>query len=179
MKTQFTESPSFPCPAIDVFRRYINNRRIFRKLAIFEGKSTCSSLSDLPSKMASLKPSLQWASTYTEAERVLAVTLSVVRLPISRSCLPSMDPTWVELCVGKPRERNYMGMGMRNGTLTLHTTARWSHAHGSQGWAPSVLLSYHVMCICVCVYFGVCKHGGGGFYSIYLSIYLWLVCYEL
>ena len=93
MKTQFTESPSFPCPAIDVFRRYINNRRIFRKLAIFEGKSTCSSLSDLPSKMASLKPSLQWASTYTEAERVLAVTLSVVRLPISRSCLPSMDPT--------------------------------------------------------------------------------------
>ena len=51
-----------------------------------------------------------------------------------------------------------------------------THRPGSQGWAPSVLLSCHVMCICVCVlcgYFGVCKYGGGGFYLfLYLSIYI-------
>ena len=56
---------------------------------------------------------------------------------------------------------------------------------GSQDWAPSVLLSRHVMCICVCVlygYFGICGYnvGGGFYFSIYLvSIYLWPVCYEL
>ena len=54
-----------------------------------------------------------------------------------------------------------------------------THRPGYQGWAPSVLLSYHVMCICVCVfctygYLGVCKYYGGGFYlSIYLSTYGW------
>ena len=59
-----------------------------------------------------------------------------------------------------------------------------THRPSSQGWAPSVLLSCHVMRICVCVlygYFGVCGLYVGGFYlfislSIYLSIYLWLVC---
>ena len=52
-----------------------------------------------------------------------------------------------------------------------------THRPSSQGWAPSVLLSCHVMCICVCVFlygcFGICGYIGGGFISlsIYLSIY--------
>ena len=45
------------------------------------------------------------------------------------------------------------------------------------------LMSCHVyLYLCMCVmygYFGVCEYGGGGSLSIYLSIYLWLVCYEL
>ena len=57
-----------------------------------------------------------------------------------------------------------------------------THRPSSQGWAPSVLLSCHVMCICVYGYFMYMDIWGlwiyvGGFYlfislSIYLSIYL-------
>ena len=56
-----------------------------------------------------------------------------------------------------------------------------THRPGSQGWAPSVLLSCHVMCnLCMCfvwIFWGLWIYVGGFIYlflylSIYLSIYL-------
>ena len=52
-----------------------------------------------------------------------------------------------------------------------------THRPGSQGWAPSVLLSCHVMCnLCMCfvwIFWGLWIYVGGFIYLfLYLSIYL-------
>ena len=49
-----------------------------------------------------------------------------------------------------------------------------THRPSSQGWAPSVLLSCHVMCICVCVlYRYILGFGDICWWWFYFSIYLY------
>ena len=48
-----------------------------------------------------------------------------------------------------------------------------THCPSSQGWAPSALLSCHVMCICVCVFFMDVL----GFVDILVVVFIYLFLY--
>ena len=48
-----------------------------------------------------------------------------------------------------------------------------THRPSSQGWAPSVLLSCHVMCICVCVFMDIL-----GFVDMYWWWFLFIYFYN-
>ena len=75
------------------------------------------------------------------------------------------------------RKRQQNGGGIHPGSsVTFSPPGILTHRPSSQIWAPSVLLPCHVMCIFVCVFYGICGYIGGGFYLfIYFSIYLFIL----